>query len=144
MWTLLWAVAATVGAPYFAAPPTYRVECSLVEVFPGGASTPLGSRVFYLQEEDEGVLRHGETLIARIKTVEATGKKVVLEMMLENSIEVVNKGDGLQRRTVRVDTRAVAEANQVIPLELPNANGEGGRYKFELRWRNAPPGRDKD
>ena len=139
MWTLVLAIAAALSSPHFAAPPTYGVECTIVEVFPGGASTPLGRRVFYLHDREWRTLRCGETLLARIDVADTMGKKLRLNVTLENSIEVIDKGDGVKRRTNRDDACAEVRAGEGFFVELPNANGEGGRYVFEFRWRVARP-----
>ena len=141
-------------APLWAAPlwswmdqsPTYSVECSVSEVFPGGGKTPVGSFTVLLREGDrtgvqagwtplEGTWRGDPTLSVCIKALDKGGGKFPLDVEIENSIEIPDRGDGVLRRGSAAG--CACETDDDFVMQLNKADQFGGHYEFEFHRKGA-------
>ena len=147
---ILWCVCT---APLWATPlwswmnqsPTYSVECSVTEVYPGGAKTPSGSFTVVLRECDKtGVQKgwtpladvwHGDpTLSVCIKAVDKGGGKFPLDVEVENSIEIPDQRDGFSARGSGAG--CPCEPDDDFVMKLNKADQFGGHYEFEFHRKS--------
>ena len=131
--------------------PTYSVECSVSEFFPDGGMTPTGSLTIVLEARNQAGMAKGSRLLEgtwsgdpalsiRIKALDKGEGKFPLEVTIENSIEIPDRGAGVQRRTC--GTVSGAQARSDFTMEQSKADGFGGRYEFAFhrkggRWYQA-------
>jgi hypothetical protein len=131
--------------------PTYSVECSVTEVYPGGATTPSGSFTLVLREGDatgltkgwtplEGTWKGDPTLSIHIKAFDKGDGKFPLDVMVENKIETPDRGDGCTGRGTGAG--CACETGDDFVMQLPKADEFGGHYEFAFhrkstRWYRA-------
>jgi hypothetical protein len=122
--------------------PTYSVECSVTEVFAGGAKTPRGSFNIVLREANkagfpkgstplEGAWVGDPTLSVRIKAVDQGGGRFPLDVEVENRIELPDRGDG-SVNLLGHGSGSPNETKDAFVMDVDKADGSGGRYEFEF------------
>ena len=115
--------------------PSYRVDCSVTEVFPDGGKTPLGRFTIVLQEGDKtgvqkgwtplaGTWMGGPNLSADIKALNQGKGKFPLDVNIFNSIELPERPDGSGGRR---GCGAGAEVRDDFVMQLPKADDSKGR-----------------
>lgn len=122
-------------------PPTYSVECSVTEVFAGGAQTPRGSFTIVLHEGNKAGVQKGctplegswegdPTLSVRIKALDTGRGKFTLDVDVNNFVEIPGHGDGVELRGNGIGS--AREPSDDFVLKVAKADESGGRYEFKF------------
>lgn len=127
--------------------PTYRVECSVTEVFAGGAQTPRGSFTIVLREGNkagyqkgwrplEGRWEDDPTLSVAIKAVDTGRGNFTLDVDVKNIVVIPGHGDGPELRGNGIGS--AREGRDDFAFELAKADESGGHYEFRFHRKGGP------
>jgi hypothetical protein len=127
--------------------PTYRVECSVSEVYATGAKTPRGSFTIVLEPDSsieaskgftplQGTWSGDPTLSARIIAVDTGQGKFPVSVDIENRLETPEYSGAINVR--ENGSGSPSESRDDFTMQLAKADSFGGHYEFEFHRKGGP------